>query len=169
MLGRWRALTHNHTQSLFYSNMDLVSFLLPLISKSIAEVLIVAGYRRVAEEVTDEVAEKFCHRIRAIVGTALRSNKIFGENITSCDLNLMLVSEGSPLNPATAEDIGEGASPQKAADSVLCTTEVGLNRTVRASKGGKMEESVLLKPKVALQSVTEGLPMSDGNISARQL
>ena len=148
--------------------MDSVSFLLPLISKNIAEVLIVAGYRRVAEEVTDEVAQKFGHRIRAIVGTALRLNKIFGENITSCDLNLMLVSEGSPFNPATAEDIGEGASPQKTADLVLCTTDVGLNRSVRDSKGGKME-TVLLKPKVALQSVTEGLRMSDGNISVRQL
>ena len=169
MSGRWRALTHNHTQSLFHSKMDLVSFLLPLISKNIAEVLIVAGYRRVAEEVTDEVADKFGHRIRVIVGTALRFNKIFGENITSCDLNLMLVSQGSPFDPATAEDIGEGASPQTAADPVLCTTEVGLNRTVRDSKGGKMEESVLLKPKVALQSVTEGLPMSDGSISAQQL
>ena len=169
MSGRWRALTHNHTQSLFHSKMDLVSFLLPLISKNIAEVLIVAGYRRVAEEVTDEVADKFGHRIRVIVGTALRFNKIFGENITSCDLNLMLVSQGSLFDPATAEDIGEGASPQRAADPVLCTTEVGLNRTVRDSKGGKMEESVLLKPKVALQSVTEGLPMSDGSISAQQL
>ena len=149
--------------------MDLVSFLLPLISKSIAEVLIVAGYRRVAEEVTDEVAEKFGHRIRAIVGTALRFNKIFKENITSCNLNLMLISEGSPFNPATAEGIGEGASPQKTADYVLCTTEVGLNRTIRDSKGGKMEESVLLKPKVTLQSVTEVLLMWDGNISARQL
>ena len=168
MSGRWRALTHNHIQPLFHSKMDSVSFLLPLISKNIAEVLIVAGYRRVAEEVTDEVAQKFGHRIRAIVGTALRLNKIFGENITSCDLNLMLVSEGSPFNPATAEDIGEGASPQKTADLVLCTTDVGLNRSVRDSKGGKME-TVLLKPKVALQSVTEVLPMSDGNISARQL
>ena len=148
--------------------MDLPSFLLPWISKTIAEVLIIAGYRRVAEEVTDEVAEKFGHRIRAIVGTALRLNKILGENITSCDLNLTLVSQGSTFNPATAEDIGEGASPQKAADPVLCTTEVGLNRSVRDPKGGKME-TVLLKPKVALQSVTEGLPMSDGNISAHQL
>ena len=144
------------------------SFLLPWISKDIAEVLIVAGYRRVAEEVTDEVAQKFGHRINAIVGTALRLNKILGGNITSCDLNLILVSQGSTFNPATAEDIGEGASPQKAADPVLCTTEVGLNRTVRDPKGGKME-TVLLKPKVALQSVTEGLPMSDGNISAHQL
>ena len=169
MSGRWRALTHNHIQPLFHSKMDLPSFLLPRISKNIAEVLIVAGYRRVAEEVTDEVAEKFGHRIRAIVGTVLRLNKIFGENITSCDFNLTLVSQGSQFNPATAEDIGEGSSPQKAADPVLCTTEVGLNRTVRDSKGGKMEETVLLKPKVALQSVTEGLPMSDGNISARQL
>ena len=41
--------------------------------------------------------------------------------------------------PATAEDIGEGASPQKTADLVLCTTDVGLNRSVRDSKGGKME------------------------------
>ena len=106
MSGRWRALTHNHTQSLFHSKMDLVSFLLPLISKNIAEVLIVAGYRRVAEEVTDEVAQKFGHRIRAIVKTALRFNKIFRENITSCDLKLMLVSQGSQFNPETAEDIG---------------------------------------------------------------
>ena len=96
MSGRWQVLTHNQTQSLFYSNMDLVSFLLPLISKSIAEVLIVAGYCQVAEEVTDKVAEKFGHRIRVIVGTVLRFNKISKENIMSCNLNLMLVSKGSP-------------------------------------------------------------------------
>ena len=128
--------------------------------------MMVAGYRGVVEEVTDEVVQKFGHRVRRIVETALRLNQIFGVEITSCDLGLMLVSPSSSFNPAIAEDIGEREGSRKRADLVLCTTEVGLNRTVRDLNGGKMEETVLLKAKVALQSVTEGLPMTDGNKSS---
>ena len=148
--------------------MDLPSFLLPFISTTIAQVLVIAGYRRVVEEVTSEVTQKFGHRIKAIAETAFRLNQTFGAEVTSCDLELVVVFEGSPFNPETTEDIGEGTNSQERADLVLCTTEVGLQRTVRDSKGGKMQETVLLKPKVALRSVTEGLPMSDGNIPARQ-
>lgn len=139
--------------------MNLPSFLRSWISNQIASILIVAGYRGGAEEVSGEVVQKFGERINVIVGTALKLNQIFGAEVTSSDLGLMLVPQGSRFNPAAAEDIGQEAGSQKKADLVLCSTEVGLNRTVRVSKGGKMEATILLKPKVALQSVTDGLPM----------
>lgn len=96
-----------------------------------------------------------------IVSTALHLNRIFGEEITSCDLGTVRVSTGSPFDPATAEDIGGEVGSRKAADVVLCTTEVGLIRTARDAKGAKVEETLLLKPKVALQSVAVGLPISN--------
>jgi hypothetical protein len=56
------------------------------------------------------------------------------------------------------EDVN-GGGLKVGVEHVLCTTDLGLQRVVKSSKEGESEwqTSMLLKPKVALESMIEGL------------
>lgn len=150
-------MTRSYVQPIVLGKLDLSTMLRSWIAENIASILIVAGYNETAPRATEEVARRFGERINVIGGTALRLNQIFGAEITSSDLRAISITERSQFDPKVADDIG-GVVSGKTTEYVLCTTEIGLARTVKESKEDRIEETVLVKPKVALRSVADGLP-----------
>jgi hypothetical protein len=69
------------------------------------------------------------------------------------------------------EDINDEEGLKGSVEHVLCTTDLGLQRVVRSSKEGEPERqtSMLLKPKVALESMIEGLQEERITVKVQEL
>jgi hypothetical protein len=120
---------------------------------SVADVLVMAGYRKYRQKVVQVISGKF----KAINKVSFRLNQAPGEEITSSDLRPVWVSPNLSFDPAGMEDIGGEQDRRQQSDRVLCTTEMGLRRVGRQTKENRSwpETTFLLKPKVALESVTD--------------
>ena len=152
--GRWRALTRHHLQSPYENPGQIPSSEMAVVH-DLVNVLITAGYRGHRQEVVEMVSGKFGDKIRAIKKASLRLSQVVREEVTSSDLEPKWVSPDTSFDPSAMEDIG-GEQPEvrrQQSDRVLCITEMGLLRVV-----GRMKETkILLKPKVALESVTDSM------------
>jgi len=101
--------------------------------------------------------------MKIIVRMALHLNEIIGEQITSCELKVISMPYGVAFNSSTMEDGYDdgrwnGLVPES--PHILCTTELGLQKEVKDYIGGWQRE-VLTKPKVALESATNGMQLRD--------
>ena len=89
--------------------------------------------------------------------------EVFPDGVTSADLYVSWISSGVLFNAASMEDDGgqnimENRKDQQN-DHVLCSAALGLERWVRAGSDEiSWQGTCLLKPKVTLESVTEGIP-----------
>jgi hypothetical protein len=99
-----------------------------------------------------------------VIGLIMRLRRALGEEITSGDLEVVWTPCNYEFDPVTMEDISGQEIVQSGQDGkgdrVLCTTELGLQRSVRdGPKGGEgsWRTTNLLKSKVALESVAEGM------------
>lgn len=118
-------------------------------------------------DVLNSVQTQFSDRVEVVITLTLDLQQALGEKITSGDLELMWVSGDATFQAKSMDDIGgqdelrKGPGNSHAIDRVLCTTELGLVRVVmnemeREGKGSGL--NCLLKTKIALESVTEGMP-----------
>jgi hypothetical protein len=136
--------------------------------EALSHVLVAAGCTTDPWMIKDVLHSKFCDRVSTLVDLTIRLNQALGEEITSGDLEVVWVPCGIPFDLATMDDINEHNTArrrqQQTSGSVLCTTELGLQRLVRtATKGHERswDTTTLLKTKVALVSVTEGMATYD--------
>ena len=147
--GRWRQLTRSHLQSrLPKQPQDLQ----PSLVETAANITVLANYATVAEVVVPQIRKRFGRRINTIIRLAQSLNKKAGEGVTSCDLEFLHVAPNTAYNPSDMEDgfkVGFGTE----AESVICTTDLGLLRSEKSSEAeGQRRVSVLVKPKVVLPS-----------------
>ncbi|KAF8840355.1 hypothetical protein BDN67DRAFT_903694 [Paxillus ammoniavirescens] len=156
--GRWRALTRAHAQKVAMQESDLHSTMVAHISDTLVVILVAAGCTKNYEEAYRHFTQKFGERISNIVKMASRLNKAMGEEVTSADLWPSHATTGERFAGATMEDF-EGQDENEDGKTVLCTTALGLQRSEKVTQGDTVEfkTATLLKPKVALDSVAEGL------------
>jgi hypothetical protein len=144
---------------MLHGDEDVSLNLVPHIADTLVDVLLVAGLKATREQILQEIMNTFGEKLMIVVRAALALNWVIGKDITSADLEPMTVLSETAFDSALMEDVnGEGAS-RAAVEHVLCTTDLGLQRVVKTSKEGDSaaQTSMLLKPKVALESMIEGL------------
>lgn len=162
--GRWRALTRTYARRTLQNGLDISSSLRSNILGIIRDVLLVAGCTAYPLIIQEELGSKLSERMSALINLTIRLRQALGEEITSGDLHVTWIPSDVEFDPATMEDIGgQGLArirQDRKKERVLCTTELGLQRLVRAGPRGyerSWHKTDLLKTKVALLSITEGM------------
>lgn len=156
---------------MIHGDADLSAIIVPRLAAYLVDILIVAGLQASEAGVHDVIMQSFEENMTVVVRQALALNWVTGRDITSADLEPSMELWETAYDPANMEDVHaepahsktKSAEESVKEDHVLCTTDLGLRRIVKLSKdksateGEDMQTSVLLKPKVALHSVIEGL------------
>ncbi|KAH7929505.1 hypothetical protein BV22DRAFT_1002424 [Leucogyrophana mollusca] len=160
--GRWRALTRAHIQQAQHDEAQRIASLVNAIVSGLADILLAAGCSAPVEELREALKKRFNEKIAVMVELAMRINRVIGEDVTSGNLEVVAISSAAPFDKATMEDAYEdGRADLKASDNnrVLCPTDLGLRRLTRISTIGQSqwEEKLLLRPKVALESVVDNV------------
>ena len=144
---------------MLHGSADVSSILVPHIIDTLVDILFVAGLRATREQIRAEVSNTFGNKLTVIVRLALGLNWVIGREVTSCDLEPTTVLWETAYNPDEMVDVNEEGAHHLV--HVLCTTDLGLLRTVKTGKDVEGPEAyqttVLLKPKVALESMLESL------------
>ncbi|KAH7912710.1 hypothetical protein BJ138DRAFT_1003876 [Hygrophoropsis aurantiaca] len=158
--GRWRALTRAHAQKIAFSESDLHGTMVAHVSDTLVVVMVSAGCTKNYEESYRTFTMKFGERVSNVVKMATRLNKAMGQEVTSADLWLTHAGAGENFDATSMEDLDGlegGDKPQ--AGVVLCTTGLGLQRSEKVTKDDVVDfkNTPLLKPRVALESVAEGM------------
>ncbi|KZP20067.1 hypothetical protein FIBSPDRAFT_1045132 [Athelia psychrophila] len=153
--GRWRALSRSHLRHLSAGGKDVLPHIRNFVCAGLADVLISAKCQLSPPGVVEALTGRFRDNIYAIIDAALNINRILGEEITSGDFEIVTCQAGATFDPGSMEDTASDDPSYGKKSIVLCTTEMGLIKEWREVKGGQRakETTVLLKPKVALESV----------------
>ena len=133
--------------------------MVPNLANTLVEVLIVAGLKATYDQIYEEVMTRFGEKLTNVTRAALALNRVIAKEITSADLEPITVSWDTAFDSAAMDDINGEEGLKAGVERVLCTTDLGLQRVVKLSKGDESEWQTtrLLKPKVALESTIEGL------------
>ncbi|KAF8131993.1 hypothetical protein EV363DRAFT_1431287 [Boletus edulis] len=156
--GRWRALTRGHAQKVALQETDLHATMVSHISDTLVIILVASGCTKSYEEAYRLFTQKFGERISNIVKMASRLNKAMGEEVTSADLWPTNAIMGDKFDGATMDNF-ETQGEDSEGKTILCTTALGLQRSEKVMQGNAVEfkNTILLKPKVALESVADAL------------
>ena len=120
------------------------------------DVLVLAGCD--ANHTNAHIA-RFSEGIRGVVGSALKLREIVGEHITSVDLQVEIASSGKPFDPQYMENSEPPNRGHMSKGAVLCTLALGLNQV---EGNPKRRKTLLLKPKVMVDSLLNELGISQG-------
>lgn len=127
----------------------------------LADILLTTGCPAPKSDVTSALISKFADKLSFLASLAMRVNKIVGEDVTSGDFEVLAVLPATAFDVTTMEDsYDDGRSAKTRGNTVskvLCATDLGLRKKTRMGMTGEKqwETKVLLKPKVALESVIE--------------
>jgi hypothetical protein len=143
---------------MLHGDADVSLSLVPHIADTLVDVLLAAGLKATHEQIHDEVMSTFGEKLTIVVRAALALNWVIGKDITSADLEPITVLWDTEFDLTIMDDVN-GGKLRAGVEHVLCTTDLGLQRVVKSSKDGEpaLETTMLLKPKVALESMIEGL------------
>lgn len=144
---------------MLHGDADVSLNLVPHIVGYLVDILLVAGLKATHEQIHEEVMTTFGEKLIIIVRAALALNWVIGKNITSADLEPTTVLWETEFDSTVMEDVNGEGGLKAGVEHVVCTTDLGLQRVVKSSKEGESayQTSMLLKPKVALESMIEGL------------
>ncbi|KZP25911.1 hypothetical protein FIBSPDRAFT_733137 [Athelia psychrophila] len=153
--GRWRALSRSHLRHMTTGGRDTLSGIREYICGGLGDILVGAKCQLSPLGVVEVLTGRFGDRIYAIIDAAFNINRILGEEITSGDFEIVTCQGGGTFDPTAMEDAASDVPLHDESGTVLCTTEMGLRRESWEVKGGRRvkEITLLLKPKVALESV----------------
>ena len=118
-------------------------------------ILRTAGVTETQPTLHESIATQFGDRVAIIVKGAQKLRKAIGEEVTSCDFEVLHVLQDTAFKPSTMDDAfaGDYEKGREGDEPVLCTTDLGLARVVRKpGKTGNWDEAILLRPKIVLQS-----------------
>lgn len=138
----------------------MTALLTSKILSGLADILLAAGCNASQADLVSTLSAKFNDKVSFLVIQAMRVNKIVGEDVTSGNLEILMVPPGTVFDPSSMEDVyNEDALTHSGAKRVLCTTDLGLRKMVRLTTTGEKDKqwsvTTLLKPKVALESVVD--------------
>lgn len=147
--GRWRALTRAYVRQNDQEHLAIYFI------DGFVNILLTAGAHQSQRELHDFIASKFAERIGIIVKSAQGLRKAIGEDVTSCDFEVVFVPQDRLFDPSKMDDtFASGFEKGRGnPEPVLCTTDLGLARSAKVpGKVGEWEQTILLRPKIALQS-----------------
>jgi hypothetical protein len=106
---------------------------------------------------------KLGDRLGEVGKLAYQLNIALGELVTSGNMDVTTTPCEAAFDPTTMEDSLGYPLTEGKRNIVLCTTELGLRKSEKVSGEGGVwwSETVLLKPKVALDSLLENLADPD--------
>jgi hypothetical protein len=123
----------------------------------ISTVLAVAGY---SSELPREPTDEWIHNVKSIISSTLELRTAISEGISSREIEVIIHPFGTQFDAKTMInnfDNGRRKFTRRTAGDkvVLCTTDLGLKswRGVTKEFGTEYMAEVLLRPKVALQSI----------------
>ncbi|KAI0086045.1 hypothetical protein BDY19DRAFT_996232 [Irpex rosettiformis] len=161
--ARWRSLTKRYLSD-GLDQESIIAALRDRVVGGIVDALVVAGVQQSVEVIEIKVRESFGERISGVVVKALELRKATGEDMTTSEFVILCAHDGDCFQRESMENTEEMGSSRKGrtqaqeGQPVLCTTELGLCRferkTTEGAKG-EIEKNVLLKAKVALNSMVE--------------
>ncbi|KIM40815.1 hypothetical protein M413DRAFT_445619 [Hebeloma cylindrosporum] len=147
--GRWRQLTRTHLQRMLSQEPDMATDM----AHGFASIALTAGVKGSYDSIFERIMTNFGERIGVVMKTAQRLNKTVGEGVTSCDLEAFYIAPNVLYSADTMADALGPTTTSDRGETILCTTDLGLVRAEKVSGSiGDWHESVLLKPKVVLQS-----------------
>ncbi|KAI0643482.1 hypothetical protein C8Q79DRAFT_915585 [Trametes meyenii] len=161
--GQWRAHAQKYSKQRLYNGRDLATGFSHQLAERIADLLTVAGASAAAED----VHATYAPHLEAIVRVALDLQRIIGEEVISCDYEVLVVRFDEIFDAEAMDDIYGGevamAGPPGMVPRVLSTADLGLRRVekVIGSTEGEVETTMLLKPKVVLDTIVYELGLVD--------
>ena len=154
--GRWRAMTKSSLDRLHGTDQKALR---DSMTAGISTVLEVAGY---SAEVLRETTNEWMHNLGSIISSTLQLRTAIGVGISSRELEVIIHPFGTQFDAKTMInnfDNGRHKFTRRIAGDkvVFCTTDLGLRswRGIKKEFGTEYVAEVLLKPKVALQSITQ--------------
>jgi len=127
------------------------------------DILVTAGCSAPITNIQEKLKTVFSTKIAVMVDLAVRLNRAIGEDITSGNMEVVAVGSAMPYDPTKMDNAYEDGQPTSKQDSasirVLCPTDLGLQRLSKVSMTGEdqWDTKILLKPKVAIESVVDSL------------
>ncbi|KAK2464375.1 hypothetical protein APHAL10511_003522 [Amanita phalloides] len=158
--GRWRAMTRKHARQMTSDNANLTMFFLD----AFVMILITAGLKQEPSYIADMIQTRFADDIDRIIKKSQELKKVLGEDVTSCELEMLYFEPDYEFSEATMEDTFQDQSVKEngqTSEGVLCTTDLGLIRQEKIKDTGDWKETVLLKPKIVLQSKLNAIVASE--------
>ena len=146
--GRWRALTHQYTQRAFHQEQTPDS-LTEFLAERLTSCVLCAGLDRDRARIKRVILQKAGDGLREIAAFTFKLNKAIAEGITTSMLLPMVVMGGEMFDIRGMED---GYTEAKESGPVMCTSSMGLMRDLKRDDG-KRDRAVLLRPKVAMESL----------------
>ncbi|KAF9650964.1 hypothetical protein BDM02DRAFT_3111268 [Thelephora ganbajun] len=160
--GHWRAQTRKHIQKLLDPNPDGIRrrFIMH-ISDSLADVVLCAGIHNKHDQMSETIIRMAGDRISTVVEMALKLNRMLGEEVTAADVETTWAHAQDIFDPNWMEDdYGNWKSYGARMDlKVMCTTDLGLRRLVKADNEVGWVDTVLVKPKVILEEILSSSPI----------
>ncbi|KAI0375974.1 hypothetical protein BV20DRAFT_932539 [Pilatotrama ljubarskyi] len=161
--GQWRAHAQKYSKQRLYNGRDLAPGFAHQLAERIADLLTVAG----ASTTTDSIYGLYQQNLETIVRTALELQRIIGEEVISCDYEVLIAQFDDVFDAEQMEDIYSGevavAGAPGMVPRVLSTADLGLRRVekVAGSADGEVACTMLLKPKVVLDTIVYELGLVD--------
>jgi len=160
--GHWRAQTRKQIQKLLDPNPEGIRkrFIMH-ISDSLADVILCAGIHNKHDQMSETIIRMAGDGISAIVEVALKLNRMLGEEVTAADIETTWAHAQDIYDPKWMEDdYGNWKSYGARRDlKVLCTTDLGLRRLIKADNEVGWVDTVLIKPKVILEEILSSSPV----------
>lgn len=119
----------------------------------LVDILRIAKCQLSCPEILEEL-NKYGDRIDKVITGAMQLRRILGEDVTSCDLDVVCYEGGVIFDPTRMEDAGGNGSSCGTKEAVLCTVGLGLTRreTKVDKEGRAIDITLLLKPTVMLDA-----------------
>ncbi|CDO71987.1 hypothetical protein BN946_scf184943.g21 [Trametes cinnabarina] len=161
--GQWRSYAQKYSKQRLYNGRDLATGFAHQLAERIADLLTVAG----AVITTEAIYTTYATHLETIVRTSLELQRIIGEDVISCDYEVLMVHFDEVFDAEQMDDIygGEVAmtGPPGMVPRVLSTADLGLRRVEKlaGSTEGDMVVTMLLKPKVVLDTIVYELGLVD--------
>ncbi|KAG1737854.1 uncharacterized protein EDB91DRAFT_1249529 [Suillus paluster] len=133
----WDALAHILSKHLELDDAQLCSAAASKIIAGLADILLVAGCNATRSQLCDALKHKFSEKISLLAKSGMRINRLVFDSACMDD----------------GYDDGEHHK-DTANNRVLCPTDIGLWQRSKGANGGMR---ILLKPKIALESVVDNL------------
>ncbi|KAG1734627.1 hypothetical protein EDB19DRAFT_2026436 [Suillus lakei] len=151
----WSALSHILSKHLQFDDTQLCSAAASKIVAGLADILLVAGCDATRPQLCDALKQRFSEKISLLAKSGMRINRLI---INSIDRGLdVVVIKPATVFDSTCMDDGydDGEHDKNTANNrVLCPTDIGL---WQRPKGANTGVRILLKPKIALESVVDNL------------
>ncbi|KAI9060750.1 hypothetical protein FKP32DRAFT_1577355 [Trametes sanguinea] len=161
--GQWRSHAQKYSKQRLYNGRDLATGFAHQLAERIADLLTVAG----AFTTTELVYATYAQHLETIVRTSLELQRIIGEEVISCDYEVLMVHFDEVFDSEQMDDIYGGevamAGPPGMVPRVLSTADLGLRRVEKlaGSTEGDTAVTMLLKPKVVLDTIVYELGLVD--------